>query len=162
MTIRSCFYPILGNRIYGSVGDVIDIFAVVGTMFGICTSLRLGVMQLNSGFNRVIDCVPVNTTSQIIIIWCIAAIATISVVSGLKLGIRRLSELRIAVGMFLMLIILFIDDTSYFVNLYVQSIGNYMQNIVQLSFHTDAFAELENASDHKENSDWMNAWTIFY
>ena len=111
---------------------------------------------------HLIDYVPVNTTSQIIIIWCIAAIATISVVSGLKLGIRRLSELRIAVGMFLMLIILFIDDTSYFVNLYVQSIGNYMQNIVQLSFHTDAFAELENASDHKENSDWMNAWTIFY
>ena len=162
MTIRFCFYPILGDRIYGTMGDVIDILSVVGTMFGVCTSLGLGVMQLNAGFNRVIKQIPVNTTSQIIIIWCTTAIATASVVSGLKVGIRRLSEFCFGLGMLIMLVIFFTDDTPYFLNVYVQGIGYYVQNIVKLGFHTDAFAQLENAPDGKENSDWMNSWTIFY
>ena len=162
MTIRSCFYPILGDRIYGNVGDLIDILSVVSTMFGVCTTLGLGVMQLNAGFNRITEYIPVNATSQIIIIWCITAIATASVVSGLKVGIRHLSEVCFGLGMFIMLVLFFTDDTRYFLNLYVQSIGYYVQNAIQVGFHTDAFAQLNNAPDDKEDPNWMNSWTVFY
>ena len=110
MTMRSCFYPLVGDKIFGTFGDIIDILSVVATMFGVCTSLGLGVIQLNSGFNRMNDNIPVSKESQVIIIWCITAVATASVVSGLKVGIRRLSELCFGIGMFLWFVVFFFDD----------------------------------------------------
>ena len=162
MTMRSCFYPLLGNGIFGWVGDFIDILSVVCTMFGVCTSLGLGAIQLNAGFRRLNKSITFSTTNQIITIWGVTACATLSVISGLKLGIRRLSELCFVIGMMLMLIILFYDDTWYLLNLYVQSIGYYLQYVVQVGFHTDAFAQLSNAPDKLEAAEWMNDWTIFY
>ena len=162
MRIRSCFYPILGDRIYGTTGDIIDILSVVATMFGVGTSLGIGAMQLNAGLYRLNNDIPVSATTQIITIWCITAIATASVVSGLNVGIKRLSEICFALGMFIMLVIFLADDTWYFLNVYVQSLGYYVQNIIQLGFHTDAFAQLDNAPDDRENPDWMNDWTIAY
>lgn len=162
MTMRSCFYPLLGDRIYGWMGDFIDILSVVCTMFGVCTSLGLGAIQLNAGFRRLNRDISFSTTNQIITIWGVTACATLSVISGLKLGIRRLSELCFGIGMMLMLIVLFYDDTWYLLNLYVQSIGYYLQYILQIGFHTDAFAQLGNAPDNREAIEWMNDWTIFY
>ncbi|KAJ7373012.1 hypothetical protein OS493_015482 [Desmophyllum pertusum] len=126
MTIRSCFYPLIGDKIYGWMGDAVDILSVVCTMFGVCTSLGVGVMQMNNGFKRLNPAIEFNVTNQIIIIWSVTACATASVVSGLK------------------------------------SIGYYLQWIVQLGFHTDAFAQLGNAPDGKQAQRWMNDWTIFY
>ena len=131
-------------------------------MFGICTSLGIGVIQMNTGFNRVFDKIEVTVTNQIIIIWCVTAFATVSVISGLRVGIRHLSEICFTLGMFLMLITFFYEDTWHILNVYVQSIGYYLQWIVQLGFHTDAFAQLGNAPDGKEAQSWMNDWTIFY
>lgn len=162
MTMRSCFYPLLGDRIYGWMGDFIDTLSVVCTMFGVCTSLGLGAIQLNAGFQRLNRDIAFSITNQIITIWGVTACATLSVISGLKLGIRRLSELCFGIGMILMLIVLFFDDTWYLLNLYVQSIGYYLQYVVQIGFHTDAFAQLHNAPDKLEASEWMNDWTIFY
>lgn len=98
MTMRTCFYPILGDLIYGFYGDLIDILCIICTMFGVCTSLGLGVMQLNSGIHRINSDIAESTDNQIIIIWCVTALATISVISGLKLGIRRLSEVCFGIG----------------------------------------------------------------
>ena len=162
MTMRSCMYPLIGDKIYGWMGDMIDIVSVVCTMFGVCTSLGLGVMQLNAGVHRLRNSIEVSTLNQIIIIWCVTACATASVISGLKLGIRRLSEICFALGVFLMLLVFFFDDPWYSLNLLVQSTGYYIQTVVQLGFHTDAFAQLGNAPDGKEASNWMNDWTIFY
>ena len=162
MTIRSCFYPLLGEWIYGIVGDVIDIMSVVSTMFGVCTTLGIGAMTLNSGVNRVNSDISETTNNQIIIIWIVTAMATTSVVTGLKFGIRRLSELCFGLGVCLMLIVLFYDQTFFILNLFIQSIGYYVQNVIQLGFHTDAFAQLGNASDGKENPQWLASWTIFY
>ncbi len=162
MTIRSCFHPLIGERIYGWIGDAIDILSVIVTMFGVCTSLGLGVITLNSGINRMNSDIEENSTNQIIIIWVVTAIATISVISGLKVGIRRLSEVCFCMGMALMMFVLFYDDTWFLLNLYVQSIGYYFQWIIQLGFHTDAFAQLGNAPDKMENPTWMDSWTIFY
>ena len=91
MTLRSCFYPLFGDNIYGFLGDVIDILSIVGTMFGVCTSLGMGVMILNEGLYRVNSSITESTTTQVVIIWIVTFMATISVVSGLKIGIRRLS-----------------------------------------------------------------------
>lgn len=162
MTVRSCFYPLLGDRIYGLIGDLIDSLSVVGTMFGVCTSLGLGVMTLNSGLTRLNSNISETTGNQIAIIWVITAIATISVVSGLKVGIRRLSEICFAFGMFLLLFVLFRGNTWHFLNVYVQSTGYYLQYMLQLGTHTEAFAQAGNAPDQKENPGWMEDWTIFY
>ena len=98
MTMKSCFYPLLGDRVFGLLGDIIDILSVVATMFGVCTSLGLGVIQLNYGFRRINRKVEISTGNQIITIWGITALATASVISGIKLGIRRLSEICFAIG----------------------------------------------------------------
>ena len=162
MTMRSCLYPLIGNKIYGTLGDIIDTLSIVCTMFGVCTSLGLGVVQINAGIRRVNPNVEVSVSNQIIIIWSITAIATVSVISGIKVGIRRLSEICFAFGMFIMLYVFFYDDTWFLLNLYVQSIGYYFQWFVQLGFHTDAFAQLGNAPDGKQATNWMDDWTIFY
>lgn len=162
MTVRSCFYPLLGDSVYGFAGDLIDTLSVVGTMFGVCTSLGLGVMTLNTGLNRVNNNIKESLLSQIIIIWVITAMATVSVITGLKLGIRRLSEICFAIGMFLMLFVLFRGDTWYFLNVYVQALGYYLQYMLQLGFHAEAYAQPGNAPDAKEDAKWMENWTIFY
>ena len=162
MTVRSCFYPLIGDKIYGWMGDAVDIFSVVCTMFGVCTSLGVGVMQMNGGFKRLNSSIEYSVTNQIIIIWAVTACATASVVSGLKIGIRRLSEICFGLGMFIMMIGIFADNTWHALNVYVQSIGYYIQWIIQIGFHTDAFAQLGNAPDGKQAQRWMNDWTIFY
>ena len=162
MTVRSCFYPLIGDKIYGWMGDAVDIFSVVCTMFGVCTSLGVGVMQMNGGFKRLNPSIEYSVKNQIIIIWAVTACATASVVSGLKIGIRRLSEICFSLGMFIMMIGIFADNTWHALNVYVQSIGYYIQWIIQIGFHTDAFAQLGNAPDGKQAQRWMNDWTIFY
>ena len=113
---------------------------------------------------------------QVIIIWCITAIATSSTISGINVGIRRLSELALGIGVFIMIIVLCLDKTSYLLNLYIHSIGAYMQNIIQIGWNTDAFEQLGpsyGSSDRQrylpngvENTDgpdnWMNSWTVFW
>lgn len=99
MTMRTCFYPLLGERVFGIIGDLIDILCIVCTMFGVCTSLGLGVIQLNNGLHRLNPDIAENTNVQVVIIWCITGLATISVISGVKLGIRRLSEICFGIGM---------------------------------------------------------------
>ena len=96
--MRTCFYPLLGEKIFGGLGDCVDILSVVCTMFGVCTSLGLGVIQLNAGFQRINSNIEISTTNQIITIWGITALATASVISGIKVGIRRLSEICFGVG----------------------------------------------------------------
>ena len=98
MTMRTCFYPILGERTFGFIGDLIDILCIICTMFGVCTSLGLGVIQLNNGINRINTDISINVDNQTIIIWCVTVLATISVISGIKVGIRRLSEICFAIG----------------------------------------------------------------
>ena len=162
MTIRSCFYPLIGDRIYGWMGDLIDSLSVIATMFGVCTSLGIGVITINTALNRIDPNIEESTNNQIICIWTITPIATISVVSGLKIGIKYLSEICFTLGMFLMMFVLFYDNTWYILNLYVQSIGYYIQWIIQIGFHTDAFAQLGNAPDGKQAPTWMDNYTVFY
>jgi len=175
MTMKSCFYPLIGDRIYGWIGDAIDTLSIITTLFGVCTSLGLGTIQVNTGLNYISPSIEVSTQNQVIIIWCITAVATLSVISGVGVGIRRLSELCFGLGMFIMLLVFFLEDTWFILNLYTQSIGYYFQYIIQLGFHCDAFelsspsyggeegrarAYADTTSDGPEG--WMDGWTIFY
>ena len=151
LTIRSAFYPLLGDRIYGPLGHIIDITAVVGTLFGVATSLGLGAAQINAGFHHVFG-LPDNTAVQMVLIACITFIATISVVTGLHVGIRRLSEFNIAVAVLLCLFLFIVGPTVFILKLWVQSSGYYLQHLLETTLWTSTFSD----------PDWQAGWTIFY
>jgi len=151
LTVSSAFYPLLKERIYGPIGNVIDIIAAVATLFGLTTSLGLGVKQINGGLHHLFG-IPENNSIQIILIASITALATISVVLGLKKGIRRLSQLNMGIALLLMCFVFFCGPTIYLLNAFLQNIGQYTSQLIQMSFWTSAY----------ENSNWQKDWTIFY
>ncbi|CAD7696045.1 unnamed protein product [Ostreobium quekettii] len=163
MTMKSCFYPLIGDRIFGWMGDAIDVLSVITTLFGVCTSLGLGVRQINIGLNRYNSDIDVSTDNQVAIIWCVTLIATTSVVLGLRMGIRRFSEVTWLLGMFIVTALFFLGASWYLLNLYVQAWGWYLFSFIPLSFHTDAFAQLGETPDGRGSPEsWMDDWTIFY
>lgn len=170
LTIRSSFYPMIGDYCWGWIGDFIDAWSIVMTVAGVCTSLGLGVIQLAAGMTRLgwidpnADPVKVNVA----IIWVITAFATLSVVSGLKMGIKILSMVGFGLGC-LILFLCFVMEKSYFLlNLLVQTTGVYLQwNIFQVPFWTDAFGGLQEGEgraidDNTASHQWMGWWTVFY
>lgn len=111
MTMKSAFYPLIGDKVFGWMGDALDVVSVASTLFGVCTSLGLGVQQLNTGFARLNPAIEESFKNQAIIIWSITLLATVSVLTGVKVGIRRISEINFLMGQFLLLVALFQDDT---------------------------------------------------
>lgn len=151
LTIRSSLYPILGDRIHGPAGHLVDILAVVSTLFGVATSLGFGVTQVNAGLTFLFD-VPNTIASQLFLIATITALATASVVSGLDVGIRRLSEGNLIMAVALMIFVLVAGETVFLLKAFVQNIGAYASNIVHRSFNLFTY----------EPNDWIGAWTLFY
>ena len=151
LTVRWALWPLLGDRVKGRLGDVIDILAVFGTMFGIATSLGLGVSQVNAGLDR-LGILEVGTTQSVALIAIITAIATLSVVSGLDKGIKNLSMANIGTAGVLMVLILIAGPTLLILNGFVENIGNYIGQIIPISFETDALGD----------GAWQAAWPTFY
>ncbi len=151
LTIRSALYPLLGDRIRGPIGDAVDTLAIVGTLFGVATSLGLGVIQINAGLSYAAD-VDMSRIVQLLLIILITAIATVSVVAGLDAGIKRLSETNMTLFGVLLGFLIIVGPTVYLLRAFVESTGYYLQNIVATSMRTDMFTEPE----------WQGAWTIFY
>jgi choline/glycine/proline betaine transport protein len=154
LSIRSAFYPLLGERIHGRIGDMVDILAVVSTLFGVATSLGLGAMQVNAGLNHVVG-LNESPTIQIAIIAVITAIATASVVSGLEVGIRRLSEINMGFAGLLLLFVFLAGPTAFLLNAFVENIGSYLQRLPSNSFWTASF-------DGTQEQEWLGQWTVFY
>ncbi|MEC4115203.1 BCCT family transporter [Myroides pelagicus] len=151
LTIRSAFYPILGDKIYGWQGHLIDIVAVVATLFGLATTLGFGVGQINAGIHHVFG-VEQSLLIQYIIIIAITGIATISVVSGVNKGVKFLSELNIGTALVLFLLILLLGPTAYIFNGYFQNIGSYLTNFIDLSTW----------SGNLKDNTWHNNVTLMY
>jgi len=151
LTIRSVFYPILGDRIYAWPGNLVDILAVLSTLFGIATSLGFGVQQINAGFNFLLNW-PITTGIQIALIVIITGLATASVFSGLGNGVRRLSELNMILAGIFMLFILAVGPTLFIADSFIETLGYYATNLPALSFWTESFT----------NTQWQHQWTIFY
>lgn len=151
LTVRSALYPLIGDRIYGWMGHVVDIFAVFGTMFGVATSLGLGVMQVNAGLNYLLG-VEMDIAVQLGLIAGITLLATGSVVSGINAGIRRLSELNLALALLLLLFVLAVGPTVFLLQATIQNTGAYLSDIVGKTFTLYAYRPNE----------WIGSWTLFY
>lgn len=151
LTIRSAFYPILGDRIYSWIGDAIDVVAVVATLFGLATTLGFGVGQINAGMSHVFG-IPTSLFFQYGIIFAITAIATISVVSGVNKGVKFLSELNIGIAVVLFSLVLFLGPTSFILKGYIQNIGSYLSNFVDMATWSGNYGE----------NNWHNNVTLMY
>mmetsp|Transcript_18183 Transcript_18183/g.55731 ORF Transcript_18183/g.55731 Transcript_18183/m.55731 type:complete len:789 (-) Transcript_18183:529-2895(-) len=180
MTIRSCFVPLLGDNVLrGIFGDFIDVLSIMATLFGVCTSLGLGVQQLNQCLVRLDKGtyagtnsreegrtgIEFSTRAQVVIIWVVTACATCSVVSGLKAGIQFLSNVTFAAGCFMLLAVLFMDDTVVILNSITSSFGYYLWYLPKIAWHTDAWemADDNGAPDGQGGGpEWLGWWTIFY
>nr|WP_320189721.1 BCCT family transporter [uncultured Desulfobacter sp.] len=151
LTVRSIFYPILGNRIYGFWGNIIDVLSVLATLVGLATSLGLGVQQVNAGLNFLFG-IEISTTVQVILITVITAFATMSVVSGLDGGVKRLSEGNMALAGIFMLLMLILGPTVMILGGFTQNLGYYLTKLPQLSLWTETF----------QKTTWQGSWTVFY
>ncbi|EIL55267.1 choline transport protein BetT [Escherichia coli 541-15] len=138
LTIRSALYPIFGKRINGPIGHSVDIAAVIGTIFGIATTLGIGVVQLNYGLSVLFD-IPDSMAAKAALIALSVIIATISVTSGVDKGIRVLSELNVALALGLILFVLFMGDTSFLLNALVLNVGDYVNRFMGMTLNSFAF-----------------------
>jgi choline/carnitine/betaine transport len=151
LTIRSIFYPLLGEKIYGFWGNLIDVLSVLATLVGLATSLGLGVQQINAGLNFLFG-VDVNTTTQVIIIFVITGFAVLSVMSGLDKGVKYLSQGNMILAALFMLFLLFVGPTVYLLRGVTQNVGYYFYIFPELALWTETFLD----------SNWQGSWTVFY
>ncbi len=150
LSLRSVFYPLLKDKIFGITGDIIDILAVLACLFGLATSLGLGVQQINSGLNYLFE-IKVSVIVQVILITVITLVATLSVISGIDKGIKFLSELNIRIAAVFMVFILILGPTAYVIRVFSNSLGLYLNDFIQSSFRVSF-----------ERQAWQGDWSIFY
>lgn len=152
LAIRSTLYPLIGKKIYGPMGHTVDTLAVFGTMFGVVTTLGLGVLQINSGLETLFG-IPNNITVQIILIAFITMLAALSLFMGLDKGIKRLSNINIFFTVVLLSFVIILGPTQFIFNSFVENIGNYLYQVIPLGTWTESYNGEEN---------WQSSWTIFY
>lgn len=152
LTIRSALYPIFGKRINGPLGHGVDLAAVLGTIFGVATSLGIGVVQLNFGLSLLFD-IPESRAAQVGLIALAVVMATLSAVSGVDKGIKRLSQLNVLLAIGLAAFVLIAGNTAFLLNGLVLNIGDFVSDFTGLTMQTFAF---------ERPVDWLNGWTLFF
>lgn len=150
LTIRSVFYPILGERVWGWPGHIIDILAVLATLFGLATSLGLGASQAASGLNYLFD-IPLGETTQIVLVIGITALALISVIKGLDAGVKKLSEINMVLALLLLVFVLIVGPTLAITYGFADNILSYVKNLPALANPVG-----------REDSNFSSGWTAFY
>ena len=153
LAIRSCFYPLLGERIHGAAGHAIDILAVFGTLFGLATSLGLGAMQISAGLHHLFG-LPHGTTTQLVLIAVITLAATASLVTGVSKGIRRLSELNLVLAALLLIFVFVVGPTGAIVRALAGSSLRYLTELPARALDILPASEAD--------AEWMQSWTLFY
>jgi choline/glycine/proline betaine transport protein len=151
LTIRSVFYPLLGEKIYGFWGNVIDILSVLATLVGLATSLGLGVQQINAGLDHLFG-VGIDTQTQVILIAVITGFATLSVFAGLDAGVQRLSQANMVMAAVFMAFLLLVGPTVYILSGFTQNLGYYLTIFPEMSLWTETFRD----------TNWQGSWTVFY
>ncbi|AGQ90844.1 MULTISPECIES: BCCT family transporter [Vibrio] len=150
LTMRSIFYPLFGERVWGWVGHIIDILAVVATVFGLATSLGYGASQAATGLNFLFG-VPMTDTTQVVLIVVITALALISVVAGLDSGVKRLSEINMILAAMLLFFVIIVGPTMAILTGFFDNIASYITNIPALSMPFE-----------REDVNYSQGWTAFY
>ena len=152
LSIRSTLYPLLGDKIYGPIGHFVDVFAIISCIFGVATSLGVGVMQINGGLNYMFG-VSQSMTSHMLLIFIMTAITAMSVALGIDKGMKRLSEANIVIAVLLLVFILVAGSTTHLFDSLMTNIGVYFSSIVGRTF--DLYA-------YQNTHGWMGRWTLFY
>lgn len=150
--LSSIMAPLLGTRIYGPIGRVVDIVAIVGTVFGVAVSIGLGTMQISAGLNRLYG-IEESVAVQVLLIVIVSLVACVSVALGLDKGIKRLSNLNIAAAILLLVFVVVAGPTLYLLRGTIEAVGNYLSQLPRLALWNDAFEETDN---------WQGKWTVFY
>lgn len=150
LSVRSIFYPIFGERIWGWTGHIIDILAVLATLFGLATSLGIGAEQANAGLEALFG-IPVSSTSKVVLIVCITAIALVSVVAGLDAGVKRLSEINMVLAGALLLFVIIVGPTIAILTGFFTNLIAYAQYLPALSMPFG-----------REDANFSQGWTSFY
>ncbi|MFV0377184.1 MAG: BCCT family transporter, partial [Mangrovibacterium sp.] len=154
LAIRSGLYPLLKDRIYGPIGNIVDTFALCSTFFGIATTLGFGVVQLNAGLKSIGLVPEISFTFQSVIVVIVMSIAIISAYTGVDKGVKRLSELNLSLAFILMAFILIAGPTIYILSTFSEGIGYYISNLTNLTFNTFAY--------ETGAQEWFSGWTIMY
>lgn len=158
MRYSSVFYPLIGDRIYGPLGKTLDVFAVLGTLFGVAVSIGLGTQQINAGLNELFD-IPDAVMPKVIIIALLTTVAVGSIVAGLDAGVKLLSNVNIAMAVGLMLFVLFTGSTVFLLRATIETFGLYISSIVPMAFWNDTLAQYQQESG---GWGWQGDWTVFY
>jgi len=154
LALRSCFYPLLKERINGKLGDLIDIMALLATLFGVITTLGFGASQLGAGLHQ-LGWISENSFSlQVVVIAVVMSLAIFSAISGVGKGVKILSELNLTLAFCLLIFVLVAGQTLYLLSAFSDNIGTYLSNLVQLSFKTYVYEQ--------EHTGWFSGWTILY
>ena len=154
ISIRWTLEPLLGKRIRGGWGNLIDVIALVGTVFGVATSLGLGVLQISAGLEKA-GVAEANLTTQIVVIVVVIGFTILSLVSGIGRGMKWLSTTNLLLAAVLLVFLLIVGPTAFLFREFVQSMGNYLQNFLGLSFTVSAYAG-------EAGEQWQASWTTFY
>lgn len=152
LAVRSAIYPIVGRRVDGVIGDAADTAAVLGTIFGVATSLGIGVVSLNVGLNVVYG-VQITVWVQIALIALAVLIATVSATTGVEKGIKLISQLNVLLAILLAVFVLVTGRTAYLLNALVLNLGDYVRLFPDMTMQTFAF---------QDTGDWMGFWTLFF
>ncbi|RBP66958.1 choline/glycine/proline betaine transport protein [Brevibacterium sanguinis] len=155
LSIRWALEPLLGHRVKGWTGDLIDIIAIFGTVFGIATSLGLGVQQISAGLKHIGVVGEYDNTFLIILIVIITFLATASVVSGVGAGIKWLSNINLSLAGILLVTVLVLGPTLFLFQNFVESLGVYLANVLDMTFDIGAYTG-------DEGAEWNASWTLFY
>lgn len=151
LSMRSTLYPLIGDKIHGTAGHIVDTFAILGTLFGIATTLGLSVSQINAGLNYLWPSIEVNITVQVITIILITGLALFSVIAGMDKGVKRLSIINILLAIALMSFVFIVGPTIFILNTFLENTGSYLSNIVERTFSLQAYTA----------NDWIGNWTLF-
>lgn len=151
--MSATLYPILGEKTNGAIGKTVDIVAVFATVFGVCASLGLGAQQINGGLNYLFG-IPNNFAIQLTIMAIVTVLFIISAGTGLSKGIKYLSNTNMILATLLLFTMLFIGPTTFLLNLFTTTLGDYIQNLPSMGLRLAPF--------NKENAEWIEGWTIFY
>ncbi|ARC03438.1 transporter [Neisseria gonorrhoeae] len=154
LALRSCFYPLLKEKIFGRFGDAIDIMALLATFFGIITTLGFGASQLGAGLQEMGWIAENSFGVQVLIIAAVMSLAVVSAISGVGKGVKVLSELNLGLAFLLLFFVLAADPTVYLLSAFGDNIGNYLGNLVRLSLKTYAY--------EREHKPWFESWTVLY
>ncbi|SUB33854.1 putative transporter [[Pasteurella] mairii] len=154
LALRSCFYPLLKDRINGKWGDLIDIMALIATLFGIITTLGFGASQIGAGLMQ-LGWINENSFGlQVGVTVVVMSLAVFSAISGVGKGVKILSELNLSLAFLLMIFVLVCGPTLYLLSTFSDNLGTYLSNLIGLSFKTYAY--------ESDNTSWFTNWTVLY